>query len=201
LVKIKKLIGLITLLVVLVGCSDGNNNNAPEKQLEKAQKELENAKEDTERLEEKLDEANETSDLIEDVQEEMGVENEENNSDDSDDPNETNEVEVLDESEVTELLEYSALGEGDSISSLTIEGREVNVVVEIADNDIFDDKSILAETVYSRAGDELLEYDEWEVLTIEFVDVGTVSLHKDERETNEYDKDYFPTEKIIEQLN
>lgn len=174
----KRLLLLISTLVLLVGCGE----NEYEKDLREAKIRLEEAKEDTKRLEEVSKEIDKTSDSIKEVQEEMGIENE------------------LNESEIKELLEYAALGEGDIITDLVIEDEEVKVTIEIADSDIFDDKSLLAETVYSRAGEELLELDDWEVLTIEFVDIGNVSINRSETESNEFGE-YFPLEKIIEQLD
>lgn len=174
---------LIILLgaMLLVGCGD----NAYEKELKEAKKVLEESKADSERLEEISKQIDETSDLITEVQEEMGIE---------EDP-----VGISAE-EVAELLAYEALSEGDSITNVEIYDGEIKAVIEISDDAIISDKSLLAESIYSRAGDALLELEGWDVLTVEFVDVGEVSMQRNEKESNEYGMDYFPLEKIIGQL-
>ncbi|MEK3886234.1 hypothetical protein [Bacillus sp. FSL K6-3431] len=58
----------------------------------------------------------------------------------------------------------------------------------------------LAITRYSQASDELLDREGWELLTIEYVEVGTISMNRLEKETNEYDMDYFPTDTIEERI-
>lgn len=162
-------------------------NNSSRELTNESESEIE---EEEKKDEELSEQAEETIQTLEDDDEEIEIEH------DSD----TEDV-TLEEDEVTELLEFAALGENDRITDLRIENGEILAKVEIGDNDMFDDKSILAENVYSRAGDELLEYEDWEVLTIEFLDIGRVSLDRFESETNEYGMHYFPSEKIIEQLN
>ncbi len=134
-------------------------------------------------------------------QEEVDVEDTEVDEIDGPDEIEDSESNELNEQDLKNELEYGALGEGDSITNFNIEDGEIKVTINIADSDIFDDKSLLAESVYSAAGDVLLEHEGWEVLTIEFIDIGNISLHINEKETNEYDMDYFPLEKIIGQLD
>ncbi|MBU8568865.1 hypothetical protein KM914_21095 [Virgibacillus pantothenticus] len=190
----KYLLIIFASLLILPAC--GGADKEYKDQLKEAEKKLEESKEDTERLEEISEQIDGTSDLIEETQEEMGFEDE----DEEDNSNDLNEVDELDENEARELLEYGVLGEEDSLIDLVISDGEIKAHVEIGDNNIFDDKSLLAETIYSSAGDILLEYEGWEVLTIEFTDIGEVSLHRNEKETNEFDMDYFPLEKIIGQL-
>lgn len=102
--------------------------------------------------------------------------------------------------DIAELLAEEALGEGDSITNVEIADGEIKAVIEISDDAVISDKSLSAESVYSRAGDALLELAGWDVLTIEFSDVGTISMNRNEKETNEYGMDYFPLEKIVGQL-
>ena len=110
------------------------------------------------------------------------------------------EDEGIAEEKVKGLFESSVLGENDELTTLDIDGSEVKAVVELGGNEFLGDKE-LAETVYGNAGDVLLEHDGWEVLTIEFVDVGEVSMNRDQAETNELGMEYFPIDNIIEQLN
>lgn len=105
----------------------------------------------------------------------------------------------IDADEVKELLEYGALGENDELKSVTVENGEIKAVIEIGEHELIDDPRLLAETVYSAAGDELLQRDGWDVLTIDFVDVGTVSMNQDQKEANEFGE-YFPSEEIMKQL-
>lgn len=127
----------------------------------------------------------------EDLSEEESVAEEDNLSDE--------ETEAIDADQVRELLEHSALGETDELKDVMIEDEEIKAVIDIGENELIDDPSMLAETVYSRAGEELLPYEGWNVLTIEFVDIGTVSLERKQKEKNEFGE-YFPTEEIMKQL-
>lgn len=52
---------------------------------------------------------------------------------------------------------------------------------------------------YQGASDALLTVEGWNTLTIDFVDVGTISMNKSEKESNEYG-DYFPVASITEKL-
>ncbi|WP_162785175.1 hypothetical protein [Bacillus sp. P14.5] len=52
---------------------------------------------------------------------------------------------------------------------------------------------------YSQLSDELLYYEGWGVLTVTFPGVGTVSMNRMEKETNDYG-DYFPMATIEERL-
>jgi len=105
----------------------------------------------------------------------------------------------FDVNKIKEILEYSALGEKDKITSLSFENGEIKGVIELAPNKLLSVKD-LAVTSYSRASDALLDKEGWEVLTIEYVKVGNVSMKRSEKETNEYNMDYFPTTKIMERL-
>lgn len=188
----KYLFIILSLILSLAAC--GGADKEYKDRLKEAEKQLEEAQAETERLEGLTEQIDETTELIEEIQEEMGIE-------DDDEIEEVDlwDVESLSENEARELLEYAALGEGDSLTSLVIENGEIKAIVEIGDNEIFDDKSMLAEVIYASAGEELLQEDGWEVLTIEFVDVGKVSMSHDEKESNEYG-DYFPIEEIMKQL-
>ena len=101
--------------------------------------------------------------------------------------------------EVKEIIEDFGLGEEDKLVSTSVEEGEISVVIETAPNDLFSAKD-LAVTRYSQASDELLGYEGWEVLTIEYVDIGTISMNRSEKETNEYDMSYFPSTEIEKQL-
>jgi len=148
-------------------------DNEYEKELKEAEKGLEESKAESER-----------------ISEQIGVT--------EDDP--VDESISISAEEVAELIAHEALGEGGTITDVIIYDGEIKAVIEISDDAIISDKSLLAESIYSRAGDTLLEHGGWEVLTVEFVDVGEVSMQRNEKESNEYGMDYFPLEKIIGQL-
>ncbi|GIN93298.1 hypothetical protein J22TS1_43490 [Siminovitchia terrae] len=167
-------------LLFMAGCSE--ESTAPEEENPKEEKQTEEVKKDEEPKEDaepKKEEKEESKDIeSEEIKEESPS---------------------FDVDEAKELLEYSALGDNDKLTDLNIEDGEIKAVVEVGDNDLIDDKKLLAETIYSSAGDEFLAQEGWEVLTIEFIDVGKVSMNRNEKETNEVG-DYFPTKKIMEQL-
>ncbi|MBE1554790.1 hypothetical protein [Sporosarcina limicola] len=101
--------------------------------------------------------------------------------------------------ELMEILDYNALGENDELVSVSIEGDEIKAVIKLAPHDILPAENV-AGVSYSQASDELLTFGYWKVLTIEYVDVGTISMNRSEKETNEYDMDYFPTAEIEKRL-
>lgn len=94
-----------------------------------------------------------------------------------------------------EVIDDYALGEEDKLTTATLENDKIKVTIELAPNELLSNKD-LAVTRYSQASDELLNYEGWKVLTITYTDVGTISMDRSEKETNEYDMDYFPTAKI-----
>ena len=57
----------------------------------------------------------------------------------------------------------------------------------------------IAVNIYSQLSDELLYHEGWEVLTIIHPNIGTISMNRNEKETNEYG-DYFPTMEIENSL-
>ncbi|RXZ77362.1 hypothetical protein EBB07_31415 [Paenibacillaceae bacterium] len=101
--------------------------------------------------------------------------------------------------QVQEILEYSAIGEGDKVVSVSVENGEIKAVIELLPHDRISAKD-LAVSSYSQASDALLDEDGWDQLTIEYVGIGKASMNRSEKETNEYDMDYFPTITIIERL-
>ena len=121
-----------------------------------------------------------------------GKENEETSlNEDSGDSEETE----IEEDELREIVE-SSVAEGDELVSLSIEEGEVHAVVNLAANDSprpFD----VAISRYSDISGKLLTHGGWEVLTVEFSDVGTISIDRSESQENELGV-FFPT-KLIEE--
>ena len=173
----KRLLIILMATMLLVACGADNEY---EKQRKEAEKQLEESEAELERVKEVSKQIDETSDSLKELQKEVGIEDEE---------------EPITSDQARELLEYDALGQGDILTDIVVVNGEVKAIIEMADAD-----SIFAEVIYSSAGDALLEHEGWDVLTIDFIDVGEISMHRDEKETNEYGMDHFPLEKIIGQL-
>jgi len=102
-------------------------------------------------------------------------------------------------SEVKEIVE-DWLGENDKLISLTIENDEIKAVINLGPNRFNIPAENMAVSNYSRIADDLLLEEGWNTLTIEFVDVGTVSMNVSEKVTNEFDMPYFPVAIITEKL-
>lgn len=100
---------------------------------------------------------------------------------------------------VKEIIESAGMDEGDKLISFDVENYEIKAVIELSPNDLFP-ATDMASVRYSQASDEFLSHDGWETLTIEYVNAGTISMNKSEKETNEYDMDYFPSKMIMERL-
>jgi len=106
---------------------------------------------------------------------------------------------IITESKLKTIVEDYALTEGDSLVSASIINNEIKASIELASNGIFPIEDIAVVT-YSQLSDELLNFEGWDRLTVKFPNVGTISMHRNEKETNEYGS-YFPTVKIEQRLN
>ncbi|WP_077303296.1 hypothetical protein [Virgibacillus pantothenticus] len=82
------------------------------------------------------------------------------------------------------------------------DGMDVNKATQLLEEHVLEenDETLLAHVACSSAGDEFLQHEDWEVLTIDFVGFAEVSMHRNEKETDENDFDYFPMDKIIDQF-
>ncbi|MTH54100.1 hypothetical protein GKZ89_11835 [Bacillus mangrovi] len=126
------------------------------------------------------------------------------------------------EQEVKLQAEAESSEEAELMDALEIPGGEINEdgIKKIVDNHLggeysFDNGEIsatadlsgydigspedVAVSSYANLSDELLYYTGWETLTVTFLNVGTISMNRSEKETNEYG-DYFPTMEIEERL-
>ncbi|RST58595.1 hypothetical protein D5F11_016300 [Siminovitchia terrae] len=100
--------------------------------------------------------------------------------------------------EVEKVVNYIAIGEQDKLISVDVVDGEIKIVIEQAPHDLLPGED-LATNTYSKISDELLELESWDILTIQYVDIGTISMNRSEKERNEYG-DYFPTQVIEERL-
>lgn len=158
---------------------------------------------DVEEQEEVKEEEQEEEKVVEDKVEEKKEQEEEEDEQEKEEVEESEESKKIEESyiessKVEELITYAGMGEGDKLISVDVKDGEVRAEIELGDNDFFEPKD-MAVTSYSQASDELLNHDGWETLTITYVGVGTISLDRSEKETNEVG-DYFPTLLIEEKL-
>lgn len=101
--------------------------------------------------------------------------------------------------EIKEIIEYYSLGEDDSLGNYSFENGEIKATVELAPNELLLAED-MAVTAYSQLSDELLYYEGWNILTVTYTNVGTISMNRNEKETNEYG-DYFPTLVIEDRLS
>lgn len=108
--------------------------------------------------------------------------------------------EELTVNEAKELIEYSSMGESDKLISLTVENGEIKAVIDLAPSEFNLPPENVAVTTYQMASEELLTEEGWNTLTIEFVDIGTISMNVSEKETNELGTPYFPVAVITERL-
>ncbi|MGP1909372.1 hypothetical protein ACTSEZ_14505 [Metabacillus sp. JX24] len=81
----------------------------------------------------------------------------------------------------------------------SFENGEIKAIADLSGYDIGSPEDV-AVSSYAKLSDELLFYTGWETLTVTFLNVGTISMNRSEKETNEYG-DYFPTMEIEERLN
>ena len=98
-----------------------------------------------------------------------------------------------------EIVEDYSIGENETLNDFSFENGEIQATVVLPPNDLFPAKD-LAVNAYSQLSDELLYHEGWQVLTITYAGVGTISMHRNEKETNDFG-DYFPMLKIEERLN
>lgn len=106
--------------------------------------------------------------------------------------------EYISSEEAKEIIEYHAIGKQDKLSNVEVVDGEIKATIEFDRGDMFILEDLVVVT-YSGLAEELLYREDWEILTIEFVGAGTISMHRNEKESNEYG-DYFPTLLIEERL-
>jgi hypothetical protein len=106
----------------------------------------------------------------------------------------------LTEEKVTEIIEYYSLGEDDKLTNVSVEDGEIKATIELAPNELIPSPVDMAVSGYSGLSDELLNHDGWEILNITYANIGTVSMNRNEKETNDFGNYYFPILEIEERL-
>jgi hypothetical protein len=99
---------------------------------------------------------------------------------------------------VKEMTEYYSIGENDKLNNVTVENGEIKANIVLASNNLFPAKD-MAVNRYSQLSDELLKHEGWQTLTVTYANIGSISMTRNEKETNEIG-DYFPVLKIEERL-
>jgi hypothetical protein len=99
---------------------------------------------------------------------------------------------------VKEIIEYYSIGKDDKLSNVSVKNGEIKATIALAPNGLFPAKD-MAVNGYSQLADELLKHEGWQTLTVTYANVGSVSMNRNEKETNEIG-DYFPTLKIEERM-
>ncbi|MEK5481030.1 hypothetical protein [Viridibacillus sp. FSL R5-0888] len=91
------------------------------------------------------------------------------------------------------------IGEKDKLVAFSNKGSEIKATIELDKNNLLTPND-MAESRYSSISGGLLEVEDWQTLTVNFVDVGEVSFNRDEAETNDILGSFFPTAKIAKKL-
>lgn len=107
---------------------------------------------------------------------------------------------TLTEENLKEIIEFNGTGEEDQLISSEFLNGEVRAVILLGDNDLLTDGEF-AVTRYSQLSDELLSYDGWEVLSVEYEGIGTITMNQSEKVTDDWGMTYFPTDVISSKLN
>lgn len=136
----KRLLIILLGALLLTACGNGADKEYTD-QLKEAEKNLEEAKEDLKRTEEISKQIDETSDLLKETLDQM---------------EDADYIGDLSQDELNELFEFNAMGLDDVLVELVIDNGEIKGIVEVADHKNIDDKKILAELIYSRAGDAFM---------------------------------------------
>ncbi|XKK20114.1 hypothetical protein HFP66_00965 [Bacillus sp. A17A.1] len=100
--------------------------------------------------------------------------------------------------DVKEIIEYYSIRENDKLNNVSVENNEIKANIVLASNNLFPAKD-MAVNSYSQLADELLKHEGWQTLTVTYVNIGSISMTRNEKETNEVG-DYFPVLKIEERL-
>lgn len=101
--------------------------------------------------------------------------------------------EAISSEDIMEIIKDD-VGKGEKITDAKIEDRTIVVNINIGTEEKIPLKD-LAVSRYSSISDDLLEHNFWDVLTVNFENVGSISMNK-----NESNGTYFETSKIEEKL-
>lgn len=130
-------------------------------------------------------------------EEEKDLDNEKEEDPEDEEGKEDLEEYIVDMDELKEALEMS-IGEADKLISVDYTDNDIFIKIDLEKEDVFGPEAMAAHR-YSSITDELLENSYWENITVEFIDVGTITMNSSQAKENEYGK-YFDTLEIEENL-
>lgn len=104
---------------------------------------------------------------------------------------------VINVDQIKAIIEYHGLGEDDKLVEVVLNDGEITTTIEVQAVEGL--PALSAEIVYSSMGNELLLHNGWEVLTVNFVGIGTVSMNRSEQKDDGVGP-YFPTAEIAKRL-
>ncbi|MCW9131776.1 hypothetical protein OF830_12485 [Bacillus paramycoides] len=99
---------------------------------------------------------------------------------------------------VKEIIGQYSLGGNDKLNNVSVENGEIKATIVLASNELFSAKD-MAVNGYSQLSDELLNHKGWQILNVTYDNIGSISMNRNEKETNEFG-DYFPTLEIEKRL-
>lgn len=119
------------------------------------------------------------------------IKNEENIED-----NNTEKTDKAIDKEELESIISKNIGEDEKILEIVVGGKDIFIEVDLGEEGILPMED-LAYTRYSSITDALLEQDYWNDITVEFKDVGKITMNTKNAKANEYGK-YFDTLDIMD---
>jgi hypothetical protein len=177
----KKTLYIISIALLLLGaCNTEERNNNQSK---------------NEPIQETKDKPHKSEELLTEQQKE---DNEEKLNEQSQESQPREKPQPLTEVQVREIIDYYGIGDGDKLTNVSFVNGEIKATIDIAPNEVLPPRDN-AVNRYSQLSDELLVHEGWEILSITYPTIGTISMNRNEKETNEHG-DYFPTMVIEERL-
>lgn len=99
---------------------------------------------------------------------------------------------VINLEQISQIIDYYGLREGDKLVNVTLENAEIFATIEVQEQ-------MMAEITYADIADELLLHNGWDILTVDFLGYGKVSMNRSQQKDDGYGP-YFPSIEIINQL-
>lgn len=102
---------------------------------------------------------------------------------------------TIDEAQLVSVVNQ-VVDQGDQIEAAQIEDRKILVQVDLAPHDIIAEE-LMAQTFYSSLSKELLRYEGWTLLTVEFQHLGErIALNYSESELDPLGERFFSLKRI-----
>lgn len=109
----------------------------------------------------------------------------------------TNNSPYISKEEVKDILEFNLIGDNDEITNVDVKNGEIKATIKWGIDEYYSrDNAVVA---YQGISDELLNREDWNVLTINFEGIGSISMNRNEAISEGFGY-YFPSEKIEQKL-